>query len=455
MKKQTNIKRDALSFIITMAVALLILAGSVIKTAVYNSVHHQSGYFGAELFSKQDAGDGVSVCAESRGSTWSKALDLNNEGITEHNYQAYTVDFYINNNTRDEVKDFSFKLSFSGNTFLLSAWNGSLEIHQKTAGGEIIDLIDDLRAFVPEEHSVDTFTVDGETLVFMKAGEYLKYIPSTSMNAKEVPIGSHEATVPGIIMYFPIGEDIRDLMSVEIEYIFHRKLISEPLFWIAVAFGVIWLVGLVTYSIITIQIKKYKDRHERDNKIINESMETFISFIDAKDPYTNGHSIRVAKYTKRIAERLGYRDEELERIYYVALLHDCGKIGVPDKILGKPDRLTDEEFQIIKSHTVRGGEIMSHFKSLENAGEGALYHHERYDGKGYPEGKSGEDIPFIARIICVADSYDAMNTNRVYRNKLSKERIIDELEKCKGKQFDPKIADIMISLIENDELEGD
>lgn len=171
--------------------------------------------------------------------------------------------------------------------------------------------------------------------------------------------------------------------------------------------------------------------------------------------YTNGHSIRVAKYTRIIAEKLGYKGEELERIYYVALLHDCGKIGVPDNILGKPDRLTDEEFEIIKSHTVRGGEIMSHFKSLENAGEGALYHHERYDGRGYPEGKAGEDIPYIARIICVADSYDAMNTNRVYRKKLSMEHILEEIEKCKGKQFDPRIADVMISLIKNDELNAD
>ncbi len=115
--------------------------------------------------------------------------------------------------------------------------------------------------------------------------------------------------------------------------------------------------------------------------------------------------------------------------------------------MGKPGRLTADEFEIIKSHTVKGGEILSSFKSLEDADEGALYHHERYDGKGYPEGKAGEDIPFIARMICVADSFDAMNTNRVYRNKLSKERIIEELETNKGLQFDPKVADVMLRLI--------
>ena len=128
-------------------------------------------------------------------------------------------------------------------------------------------------------------------------------------------------------------------------------------------------------------------------------------------------------------------------------IHDCGKIGIPDNILGKPGRLTDEEFAIMKSHTVHGGEILSSFKSLENVGEGALYHHERYDGRGYPEGRAGEDIPLIARMICVADSFDAMNSNRVYRDKRTREYILDEIEKNKGKQFDPRIADIMLELI--------
>ena len=144
---------------------------------------------------------------------------------------------------------------------------------------------------------------------------------------------------------------------------------------------------------------------------------------------------------------MGYEGEELDRIYYIALLHDCGKIGVPDNILGKPGRLTDEEFEIIKSHTVRGGEILSNFKSLENAGEGALYHHERYDGRGYPKGLKGEEIPLIARMICVADSFDAMNSSRVYRKNLSKEYIINELKKNQGTQFDPEIAEIMLKLI--------
>ena len=127
------------------------------------------------------------------------------------------------------------------------------------------------------------------------------------------------------------------------------------------------------------------------------------------------------------------------------------QIGVPDNILTKPGKLTDEEFQIIKSHATRGGEILEHFKSLEGVNEGALYHHERYDGRGYPSGLAGKDIPLIARIICVADSFDAMNSNRVYRNKLTKEKILNEIEANKGKQFNPEIADIMLKLLRDPE----
>ena len=384
--------------------------------------------------------------ASARSSTWTKAFDFNNEGITEHNYQAFTYDFNINNNTKDEVKEFSFKLTFSKEAFLSSAWNGALEIHQNEGSGEYVATVPDLRVFVPEDYNFETFTVEGETLIDMKAGDYLIYIPSSSVNALEMPISPMEGTTPGIIMYLPIGESL-DGSVLELDYVFHRVLTSEPLFWISLVGMTVWLIALIIFAITSAQIRKYNERHERDNKIISESIETFTGFIDAKDPYTNGHSKRVAEYTRMIAKEFDYNGEELDRIYYMALLHDCGKIGVPDNILGKPGKLSEEEFEIIKSHTVRGGQILSNFKSLEDANEGALYHHERYDGRGYPEGKAGEDIPLIARMICVADSFDAMNTNRVYRKMLSKEKIVSEIETNKGKQFDPRFADAMLRLI--------
>ena len=445
-------KRAYVIFIVSLAVIVATFVAAVVKTDLFNAAKHTEVFAGEKLFaSGGEKNDDVSVSAAPRSSTWGKIFDFNNEGITENNYQAYTYDFTVSNNTKDEVNKFSFKLTFSHEAYLASAWNGALEIHQNVKGGELVATIPDLRDFNPDDYALEIIRVDGEPFVVMNEGDYLVYIPSETMNALEMPIKPNEGTTPGVIMYVEMGESIED-SSLEIEYTFHRVLGSETLFWIAVVGSLVWILALIVFLITSFQIKKYNERHERDNEIINESIETFTGFIDAKDPYTNGHSKRVAIYTKLIAKELGYEGEELDRIYYIALLHDCGKMGVPDSILGKPGRLTDEEFEIIKSHTVRGGEILSSFKSLKNAGEGALYHHERYDGAGYPKGLAGEQIPLIARMICVADSFDAMNSNRVYRKRLSGEYIISELESNKGTQFDPRIADVMLGLIKSGKI---
>ncbi|MCR5825255.1 MAG: HD-GYP domain-containing protein [Oscillospiraceae bacterium] len=434
-------------FLVTLLLTLACLVASIVKTNAYNRTQHHAEFSGAALFSAEGMGSsGVTVTAVPRSSTWSKVFDLNHEGLTDFNYQAYTYDFTVMNSTRDEVDDFLMTLTFDRTVFLSSAWNGALEIHQMSEKGERCDLVPDMRVYDPTAHTLSTVRFDGEDLIPMHAGDYLVYYPSSTMNAMEVPISPYEATTPGLILYVAIGESIED-STLALDYNFHRLITGEPLFWLSVTGMALWLVALAIFAITSAQIRKYRERHERDNKIINESIETFTGFIDAKDPYTNGHSKRVAIYTRLIAAELGYEGEELDRIYYIALLHDCGKIGVPDHILGKPGKLTDEEFEIIKSHTVRGGEILSSFKSLEGVELGARYHHERYDGRGYPEGLAGEDIPFIARMICVADSFDAMNSNRVYRNKLTRETIIGEIETNKGRQFDPKVADVMLALL--------
>ncbi len=450
MKKR---KIFAILFSVTLCVIIALFILSVIETDKFNKMVHEDSFTGENLFRVDDDRDkDLSVRAETRTSTWTKLFDINNEGLTEHNYQAYTYDFYISNNTKDAISDYKFKLTFDREAFLFLAWNGALEIHQFTDDGELVNVVPDLRDFHPEDHNLNLSTFDGEVLIHMLPGDYLVYLPSSSENAMEVPVEPYEGVVPGMIIYIPISENL-DNSVLTIDYTFHRALKSEPLFQAAlIALGV-WFLSLVIFSITEAQYLKYKKQHDHDNEIIKESIETFTGFIDAKDPYTNGHSNRVAQYTSMIAEEMGYEGEELNRIYYVALLHDCGKIGVPDNILGKPGRLTDEEFEIIKSHTTHGSEILSHFKSLPNVNEGARFHHERYDGKGYPEGLKGEEIPLIARMICVADSFDAMNSNRVYRKKLTTEDIINEIEKNRGTQFDPKIADIFLKIIKSGKID--
>jgi putative two-component system response regulator len=177
-------------------------------------------------------------------------------------------------------------------------------------------------------------------------------------------------------------------------------------------------------------------------------VQTLAKTIDAKDAYTNGHSERVADYSREIAKRYGYDKARQEEIYMMGLLHDVGKIGVPDEVINKPGRLTDEEFAKIKKHPGIGGKILGNIKEMPELAAGAKWHHERYDGKGYPEGLKGDEIPEEARIIAVADAFDAMTSNRSYRDAIPLEIVKGEIEKGRGSQFDPKFADIMIGLID-------
>ena len=156
-----------------------------------------------------------------------------------------------------------------------------------------------------------------------------------------------------------------------------------------------------------------------------------------------------------IAKELGYSDEECENLRKAALLHDIGKIGIPDRILNKPERLTDEEYAIMKSHVEKGAEILKSFTLVNHVEEGALYHHERYDGKGYMHGLKGEEIPLNARIIGIADTFDAMTANRVYRKKLDKDYVLGEIRRGSGTQFDPKLVDIMLRLIDSGRIDID
>ncbi len=177
---------------------------------------------------------------------------------------------------------------------------------------------------------------------------------------------------------------------------------------------------------------------------------TLVNAVDAKDPYTNGHSNRVAMYAREIARRDGRDEAYQNQLFYMAIVHDIGKIGIPDHILKKPGRLTDEEFAVIRTHPEQGAEILSDVTEMPWIVTGARWHHERYDGRGYPDGLAGTDIPEQARIIAVADAYDAMTSNRAYRSRMEQQKVRSIIEEGRGTQFDPHFADIMIQMIDDD-----
>lgn len=184
-----------------------------------------------------------------------------------------------------------------------------------------------------------------------------------------------------------------------------------------------------------------------------QAITTVANTIDAKDDYTKGHSIRVAYYSEALARKIGWSEEEVQNIHYIALLHDIGKIGVPDSVLNKPFKLTNVEFELIKNHTVMGAEILKDIKMFPNVSVGAKFHHERFDGRGYPSGLKGDEIPLVARIIGIVDSYDAMTSNRVYRKRLQDEMVKQELLRGKGTQFDPYLVDQFMELLEEGNLQ--
>lgn len=198
--------------------------------------------------------------------------------------------------------------------------------------------------------------------------------------------------------------------------------------------------------------QKVEEKTRQIEQISFETIATIASIIEAKDSYTKGHSIRVSEYSAKLAEKLGWDEEKIQNLKYIALLHDIGKVGIPDSILNKPGKLTEIEYGVIKSHTTIGGDILSEIETIPDVALGAKYHHERYDGKGYPKGISGDEIPEIARVICICDAYDAMNSRRVYRDKLSMEEICKQFEEGKGTQFDADYVDAFLELIRNGEL---
>ena len=199
------------------------------------------------------------------------------------------------------------------------------------------------------------------------------------------------------------------------------------------------------------QTKLAEERLASSQRLFGETVMALAKTIDAKDAYTRGHSQRVGRYARHITYKLGWPDEEQQKIYFMGLLHDIGKIGVPEAIINKPDKLTDEEYDKIKQHTVIGSEILSLVAEFPELTIGARAHHERFDGKGYPDGIAGQEIPVYARIIAVADAYDAMTSKRSYRDVLPQNVVRAEIMKGRGSQFDPQFADVMVQIIDEDE----
>lgn len=319
-----------------------------------------------------------------------------------NNQYGAQYDGVLSNNSDYMFKDWSAKMTFSDNLYVDSSWNG-------------------------------LFSSEGNQLSFIAQGE-----PATVQERNYATFGA--------VMY---ANEAMILKNYSITG--YRILKPSGLFFFKFLLicSVLWFFSLLLHLGLEIRTRKYRRQQELDSKMVIQSMNTFTGFIDAKDTYTKGHSVRVAEYATEIARRMKLDSLFVSQIYYISLMHDCGKIGIPDTFLQKPGKLTEEEYKVVQSHTIIGDGILINFTAIPGIRDGAHYHHERYDGKGYPSGLKGADIPLCARIICVADSFDAMNSSRCYRKVLDQSLITQELLNNSGKQFDPEIVPIMISMMKD------
>ena len=248
------------------------------------------------------------------------------------------------------------------------------------------------------------------------------------------------------------------MLSVIFEAISVYYKVSVSGVFVGIAILILLFMNVIYTIHIIRDIIKHQQQEELDKrkKYIEEMslqlMQMLSTTIEAKDEYTKGHSHRVAEYSVLIARELGWNEKELSNLKNAAHLHDIGKIAIPDTILNKPSKLSEEEFSIIKEHTIIGANILKNISLIDHVQEIVRNHHERYDGNGYPDGLKGKEIPLHARIVAVADSYDAMSSQRIYRNQLPPEKIIQELENNKGTQFDPEITDIFLKLLREDRI---
>lgn len=390
--------------------------------------------------------------------SWKRTAMLGEESVDLY---ACSFEGVFTNKTEIEVSEWKLRLDITCDCYINSAWCGLMEIHQFEGEIERVQTLD-LRSIDKSQVEL-TFYEDGDIIIFpLKKGDYMIYYPDAG--AKELPIaaiGDEPGRVGiGIIMYWNQLNTFT-VPDISIEYRLSKTYFQGTEATICVIASAIWLIILIIG--ITVRITRYfikkKDEIEfskkeierkTTEKMLDEMIKALAYSIDAKDEYTHGHSERVAQYSLMLAKAINLSSTECKEIFYAGLVHDVGKIAIPKDIINKPGRLNDEEFNIIKSHPASGEKILRQIEDMPYLSVGAKYHHERYDGSGYPNHVKGEEIPLLARIIAVADAYDAMTSQRSYRNTLNQTVVKQEIWKGIGTQFDPLIAKHMIALIDAD-----
>ncbi|NLG02423.1 MAG: HD-GYP domain-containing protein [Clostridia bacterium] len=441
-------KMNTATKLLLLFLILLLLGIGVYSIYVYIYNHTEREYHSNEQSHIMD----ISIVPRGgQTDSWIKRVD---DHTGHHEYTGTIYNIVINNISDSTILQWNMKININSDCYINNAWCGCVEIHQNVNEKERVQVVD-LRDYNESELTLEHSVMKPDLMIPLHKGDYIIYHPDRA--ASEFPIAANidghiSQAIVGIVFY-TAGTASLDFNDYSMTYSLKFNYFHNPVFLsLSIAF-LIWIILLAIYLSVQLNTRKMQKRFRQDEQLLRQSIGVFTQFFEAKDTYTNGHSQRVAEYAQLLAEKLGYNDEKCRQAYCIALMHDCGKCYISDEILKKPDKLTDEEYDIVKKHPAKGAEMLKDFTAIKNISEGVLYHHERYDGKGYPEGLKGEKIPIISRIICIADSFDAMNSRRCYRDKLSREKIISEIKENSGKQFDPVLVTLFMQLIEEGKIE--
>ena len=298
---------------------------------------------------------------------------------------------------------------------------------------------------------VFTYSLENPEVTYYLEG--MDQAPTTVLRSDLTPV-SYTNLKGGSYRFVMSIQDSTGVMGNELSVsIEKQKSIREMLWYRILRFVLILLVvaAVITYRFHR-KTQALMKKHEENKTLIREMTEAFAKTIDMKDEYTNGHSFRVAQYTRMLAKELGYDEEEVEKYYRIALLHDIGKIGIPSEVLNKRVGLTEEEYRVMQSHTTLGYDVLKDISIMPELAIGAGMHHERPDGRGYPRGLTGEEIPRVAQIIAVADTFDAMYSTRTYRPRMNFDKVVSVIKKSSGTQLTPDVVDAFLRLAEKGQL---
>ena len=438
-----NFKKKKIRVLIGFALVLCII--------VLNMVIH---VVRTDRFNRQDrsvtplsASSEVLVNISPRGKSsdsWEK-----NDAFPDRMLYAKIYNANIDNCTSTPIQDWSLRIDIKEECFVNSAWNGTVEIHQFRNGQEQTQEIYFLD-YAKEDIELDYIMGGQDVLITLEPGDYIIYHPDTSEGSAESTVSAIDGSDPGevivgFIFYTYTGN--MDMSGYELDYHMIKDYFSGLESYIFFVLSGLWIISLVIYLITSATREKYQRAAMIEGEVAENALKILADQVESKEACFKGHAKRCARYSGELAEKMGLKPMECRAVYYCALVHDIGNLQTPDYILKKSSKLTNEEYATLKRHTVIGADMLETFARTPGLANAARYHHEWFDGSGYPEGKKGEEIPLVARLVAVTDAYCAMTEKRPYREALTRENAISQLILNSGKQFDPLIAEAMVEMV--------